>query len=97
MPAEHVEIILRSLSNLKLGVRLSLGGADVQGLVEKVGLKLFVEAVFGVSHAELTMHPGDHFMELLASMESSNMQLYGLTLRIPRQILEQLPEVRSPT
>ena len=56
MPVEQVETLLGSLSSLKLEVRLSLGGADVQGLVKKVGLKLFVEAVFGVEQAEVTMY-----------------------------------------
>ena len=58
MPVEQVETLLGSLSNLKLEVRLSLGGADVQGLVKKVGLKLFVEAVFGVEQAEVMMYSG---------------------------------------
>ena len=96
MPVEQVEspleTLLGSLSNLKLEVRLSLGGADVQGLVKKVGLKLFVEAVFGVEQAEVAMYSGGHLRELLRSMEDSNMQLNSLTLRIPRRILQQLPE-----
>ena len=58
MPVEQVETLLGSLSSLKLEVRLSLGGADVQGLVKKVGLKLFVEAVFGVEQAEVMMYSG---------------------------------------
>ena len=57
-----------------------------------MGLKLFVEAVFGVEQAEVAMYSGGHLRELLRSMEDSNMQLYSLTLRIPCRILEQLSE-----
>ena len=71
---------------------MSLGGADVEGLVEKVGLKLVVEAVFGVELATVEIHSGEHLMELLASMESSNVHLYRLKLCIPHHILKQLPE-----
>jgi len=92
VPVEQVEILLGSLSNLKLGVRLSLGRADVEGLVEKVGLKLLVEAVLGVQKADVEMQSGDHLMELLASMGGSNMQLESLTLHIPNLSLNQLPE-----
>ena len=92
VPVEQVEILLGSLSNLKLGVRLSLSGADVEGLVEKVGLKLLVEAVLGVQKADVEMQSGDHLMELLASMGGSNMQLESLTLHIPNLSLNQLPE-----
>ena len=92
VPVEQVEILLGSLSNLKLGVRLSLSGADVEGLVEKVGLKLLVEAVLGVQKADVEMQSGDHLMELLASMGGSNMQLESLTLHIPTLSLNQLPE-----
>ena len=92
VPVEQVEILLGSLSNLKLGVRLSLGEADVQSLVKKVGLKLLVEAVLGVQKADVEMQSGDHLMELLASMGGSNMQLESLTLHIPNLSLNQLPE-----
>ena len=71
---------------------MSLGGADVEGLVEKVGLKLVVEAVFGVEWATVEIHSGEHLMELLVSMESSNVHLYRLKLCIPHHILKQLPE-----
>ena len=47
---------------------------------------------FGVEWATVEIHSGEHLMELLASMESSNVHLYRLKLRFPHHILKQLPE-----
>ena len=92
MSVKQIEALLGSLAHLKLRVGLRLSGADVDGLVKKVGLKLFLKAVLGVSRAHVEMKSSDHVRELLDSMGRRNMQLKGLILSIPHQILEQLPE-----
>lgn len=93
MPVEQVETLLKSLANLELKVTLKLSGADVEGLVEKVGLKLFVDAVLGVIAACVEIHSREHLRELLASMGSSNIRLECLVLCSASLLdLEALPK-----
>jgi len=91
MPVEQVETLLRSLATLKFKVSLRFSGSDVEVLVEKVGLKLFIGAVLGVNDAHVEMHSSDHLRELLATMGDGTMQLKRLTLDTPL-ILDSLPE-----
>ena len=91
LPVEQVETLLRSLADLSFKIKLRLSRADLEGLVEKVGLKLVIGAVMGVRHAHVEMHFDDHLRELLSSMGGSNMQTESLTLQIPSPILDSLP------
>ena len=91
LPVEQVETLLRSLADLSFKIKLRLSRAVIEGLVEKVGLKLVIGAVMGVRHALVEMHFDDHLRELLSSMGGSNMQTESLTLQIPSPILDSLP------